>query len=152
MSETTQYCTFYLDKLLFGIDVRDVQEILPSQPLTPVPLAVHVVRGLINLRGQIVTAIDLRELLQLASQATEKPAVNLVVRFEDEPVSLLIDRLGGVLQLESTTFESPPENFDAAVLEFVPGAHKLKDRLLILLDANKIVEHVARLHETAAIE
>lgn len=147
MSEICQCCTFHLDELLFGIDVRYVQEILPTQPLTPVPLADHAVRGLINLRGQIVTAIDLRDVLQLPPRAAGTTPVNLVVRFESEPVSLLIDRLGAVLQLESSSFTPPPENVDATVREFVRGAHQLKDRLLILLDSERIIDHVARLHE-----
>lgn len=147
MNEASQYCTFFLDELLFGVDVRHVQEVLPSQSLTPVPLAAHVVRGLINLRGQIVTAIDLRELLRLRSRAATAVPVNLVVRFENEPVSLLIDRLSGVLHLGTSSFEPPPENFDTTVIEFVQGAHKLERRLLILLDVEKIVDHVASLHE-----
>ena len=78
MSEPLQFCTFYVDGLFFGVDVLKVQEVLTEQDMTPVPLASNEVEGLINLRGQIVTAIDLRRRLKLSDRTDGEPPMNVV--------------------------------------------------------------------------
>ncbi|MBC8355000.1 MAG: chemotaxis protein CheW [Planctomycetes bacterium] len=148
MNERQQLCTFYLGDLLCGIDVCHVQEILPPQPLTPVPLAGHFVRGLINLRGQIVTAVDLRAVLHLADSTPVARSVNLIVRYGAERVSFLVDRLGEVLDVDVDRLETLPENADQAAAELILGGYKLADRLLLILETDRIVEHVSSLHET----
>ncbi len=95
--ETQQFCTFKLDELVFGVDVRLVQEVIKYQAMTEVPLASKVVRGLINLRGQIVTAIDLRRRLELKDSPSDRPPMNVVIRTDDEAVSLLVDEIGDVI-------------------------------------------------------
>jgi len=134
MSEARQYCSFYVDDLLFGVEVQVVQEVIRYQEMTRVPLAAKEVGGLINLRGQIVTALDLRRRLDLPDRPAGKLPMNVVIRTDDAAVSLLVDEIGDVLQLESDTYEPPPETLTGVSRELILGVHKLKGRLLLILD------------------
>jgi len=129
-----QYCTFTLDGLLFGVEVSSVQEVIRFQEMTEVPLAHRVVRGLINLRGQIVTALDLRRRLDLAERPASEHPMNIVVRTEDGAVSFLVDEIGDVVEVEGSAFERPPETLRGNARTLIPGAYKLQDRLLLVLD------------------
>jgi len=135
-----QYSTFFVQDLFFGIDVLQVQEVLRYQEMTRVPLAPDVIEGLINLRGQIVTAIDMRRRLRLAPRTEEETPMNMVVRTDDGAVSLLVDEIGDVLEVESQTFELAPDNVDPAARKLIRGVHKLKDRLLLILETAKTVD------------
>src|SRR5437016_5385400 len=104
-----QYCTFSLQGLFFGVEVQQVQEVIRYQEMTHVPLAPRVVRGLINLRGQIVTAIDLRRRLELTDLPPGRLPINVVVRTDEGPMSLLVDEIGDVLEVAEEVFERPPE-------------------------------------------
>ena len=139
MADEHQYCTFYVDGHYFGLDVLQVQEIIRSQEMTRVPLAPPVVRGLINLRGQIVTAIDLRRRLELADRPAGQLPVNVVVHTDDGAVSLLVDEIGDVLQAPQDAFERPPETLRGTARELIRGAYKLQDRLLLILDTERTV-------------
>ena len=138
VTQTLQLCTFTLDGLRFGIDVTNVQEVIRYQDMTTVPLASSVVHGLINLRGQIVTAIDMRVRLGLPERAPGELPMNVVVRASDCVVSLLVDEIGDVVEVAPDTYERAPEAVASAFKDLVPGVYKL-DRLLLLLDANRIV-------------
>jgi purine-binding chemotaxis protein CheW len=105
--------------------------------MTRVPLAPAVVRGLINLRGHIVTAVDLRRRLELRERPADQLPMNVVVRSEDGAVSLLVDEIGDVLEVDEETFEAPPETLSPRARELVPGVYKLKDRLMHVLDTGK---------------
>jgi purine-binding chemotaxis protein CheW len=137
MAQSSQFCTFYLDKLLFGVELKGVQEVIRSLNMTKVPLAPEVVSGLINLRGQIVTAIDLRQRLELEARPPEVLAMNVVVRSADGAVSLLVDEIGDVVEVEESTFELPPETLRGSMRNVILGIHKLDDRLLHVLDIEK---------------
>src|SRR5258708_763943 len=100
MSTSNQYCTFHLENLFFGVEVQKVQEVIRYQEMTRVPLASHVVQGLINLRGQIVTAIDLRRRLELNERPADRLPMNVIVRTDDGPMSLLVDEIGDVLEVD----------------------------------------------------
>ena len=139
MADTHQYCTFYLAGHYFGLDVLKVQEIIRYQEMTRVPLASPVVRGLINLRGQIVTALDLRRRLELEDRSAEQEPVNVVVHTDDGAVSLLVDDIGDVLEVPEDLFERPPETLQGTARELIRGAYKLKDRLLLILDPDRTV-------------
>jgi purine-binding chemotaxis protein CheW len=139
MADEHQYCTFYLDGHYFGLDVLKVQEIIRYQEMTRVPLAPSVVRGLINLRGQIVTAIDLRRRLEMKDRPAGQLPVNVVVQTEDGAVSLLVDEIGDVLQVSEAAFERPPETLNGPARELIRGAYKLADRLLLILDTERTV-------------
>jgi len=139
MRKPKQYCTFFLDGLFFGVNVLGVQEVIKFQSMTQVPLASRVVSGLINLRGQIVTAIDLRRRLELGEREEDIPPMNVVVRTDDGPVSLLVDDIGDVLEVSDDTFEPPPPTMKGVARELITGVHKLDERLLLILDMNKVV-------------
>jgi purine-binding chemotaxis protein CheW len=139
MSSSLQYCTFFLDSLFVGVEVHKVQEVIRYQEMTRVPLASRIVQGLINLRGQIVTAIDLRHRLELSSRATDQLPMNVVVRTEEGPMSLLVDEIGDVLEVDESSFERPPETLKGVARDLIRGAYKLKDRLLLTLDIEQTV-------------
>ncbi len=146
--EHAQFCTFELAGLLFGIDVQQTQEIITDQPVTPVPRAADSVKGLINLRGRIVSAIDLRECLGLESRPENSRQVNLIVQYNGEPVSLLVDRMGDVLSVDDSMFVPAPETVDPAAIELIQGAYKLAEGLLMILDVDRIVSKVMNLHSS----
>jgi len=139
MSASHQYCTFYLGAQCFGLDVLKVQEIVRHQPFTRVPLAHRAVRGLINLRGQIVTALDLRERLDLPDRDVDCEPVNVVVQTDDGAISLLVDEIGDVLEVTEQQFELPPAILQGPARELIRGAYKLPDRLLVILDPERIL-------------
>ena len=138
-----QVCTFTLDELLFGVDVTSVREVIRCQPMTSVPLAPPAVRGLINLRGQIVTAVDMRERLHLPARAPEADPMNVVVNGGDGAVSLLVDEIGDVLQLDGRDAEPTPENLSFTIRELVEAVYKLDGRLLLLFDASRLSDIVS---------
>jgi purine-binding chemotaxis protein CheW len=140
MADARQLSTFYLDGLHFGIEVEKVQEIIRHQPTTRVPLASSVVEGLINLRGQIVTAIDLRARLQMPPRAGEQLPTNVIVRVDDGAVSLLVDEIGDVVEISDASFERAPETVDGITRELVRGVYKLRDRLLLVLDTERAIQ------------
>jgi purine-binding chemotaxis protein CheW len=139
MAAPLQYCTFFVDGQCCGLDVARVQEIICAQPMTPVPLAPDVVCGLINLRGQIVTAIDLRRRLGMKERPAEQPPINVVVQTDDGACSLLVDEIGDVLEAPENAFERPPETLADPAKVMIRGAYKLKDCLLLILDADEVV-------------
>lgn len=132
-----QFCTFHLGDLEFGIEVLQVQEVIRAQAMTRVPLAPRAVRGLINLRGQIVTAVDLRERLGLPPRDADRPPMNVVVQTEEGAVSLLVDEIGDVLDVDDDASEATPETLAAPARELLRGVYKLPDRLLLILDTAK---------------
>jgi purine-binding chemotaxis protein CheW len=134
-----RFATFLIDGRLFGVRVDDVQEVLRGQAMTRVPLAPDSIRGLINLRGQIVTGLDMRARLRLGQRTTEAPPINVVVRAEGEPVSLLVDEIGDVIEVSAAAFERRPGNLDPAMRDLIAGVYKLKDRLLLILDLDRTV-------------
>jgi purine-binding chemotaxis protein CheW len=139
MTDTRQYATFTLNGLFLGVEVRQVQEIIRYQEMTRVPLTPGVIEGLINLRGQIVTAIDLRRRLDLPPRTGPRKPTNVVVRTDDGAVSLLVDEIGDVVEVDADDYERPPETVRGRVRELVTGVYKLKDRLLLILDTEAAV-------------
>jgi len=136
---STQFATFTVDNLFFGIDVLRVQEVLRYQNVTRVPLAPEVIEGLINLRGQIVTAIDMRRRLRLSTRPAGSMPMNLVVRGEDGAASLLVDEIGDVVEPGRDSMEPVPANVSPEARELILGVYQLKDRLLLALDPDRTV-------------
>ncbi len=136
----TQFSTFSVGEQFFGIDVLRVQEVLRYQEMTRIPLAPAVTAGLINLRGQIVTTIDMRRRLGLPERSRDQAPMNMVVRTDEGPVSLLVDEIGDVLQPDSAAFEPAPDSVPAQVRELLHGVYKLKDRLLLVLNSEKALD------------
>ena len=129
-----QFCTFTLDGLWFGIAVDRVQEVVRHLRHTRVPLAAPVIRGLMNLRGQIVTAIDLRRRLEFPDREAGALPMNVVIRTEEGPVSLLVDQIGDVVVVETATRNDPPPTLRGAARDLIRGAYQLPTRLLLELD------------------
>jgi purine-binding chemotaxis protein CheW len=139
-NDRRQFSTFFVDGLCFGVEVLHVQEIIRFQRMTRVPLAPPVVRGLINLRGQIVTAIDLRLRLGLSPQGDDDRPMNVVVRSGDSIVSLLVDDIADVVTVQEDILEQVPETLASGVRALTTGIYKLKDRLLLVLAIEKAVD------------
>jgi purine-binding chemotaxis protein CheW len=135
-----QFATFFMKDLFFGIEVQKVQEVLRAQEMTRVPLAPGVLRGLINLRGQIVAAIDMRERLTLAPRLVDQEPMNMIVRAEDGAVSLLVDEIGDVIEVSAADYESVPETIGTNLRDLVAGVYKLEGRLLLVLDTERTLQ------------
>ena len=145
MAKTQQFCTFLLEDQFFGVPVEQVQEVIRYQEMTRVPLVPHVIRGLINLRGQIVMAVDLRRRFGMADRPEGQLPMNVVVRTDDGAVSLLVDEIGDVLEAGEEIFERPPETLRGPARDLVRGVYKLQERLLLVLDTERtlVAEDVA---------
>jgi purine-binding chemotaxis protein CheW len=139
MERTRQFCTFFVDDLFLCLEVERVQEVLRPQEMTFVPLASKVVSGLINLRGQIVTAVDLRRRLDLPDRPDGQRPMNIVVRAEGGAVALLVDEIGDVLEVNDGAFERPPETLHGVARDMIRGIYKLKGQLLLVLDAERAI-------------
>jgi purine-binding chemotaxis protein CheW len=139
MSQSEQLCTFFLEGNFFGVPVQQVQEVIRYQEMTRVPLVPQVIRGLINLRGQIVTAIDLRRRLGMSERPADQLPVNVVVRTDDGALSLLVDEIGDVIEVDEKTFEEVPETLKGVAREMIRGVHRLPHRLLLMLDTERAV-------------
>jgi purine-binding chemotaxis protein CheW len=142
MSSPRQFCTFLLAGHWFGLPVNRVQEVLRYQVLTPVPLAPDCVAGLINLRGQIVTVIDLRRRLQLAARPAPTSGTNIITRTGDELISLLVDEMGNVQDVAAEQFDPLPDTVRGMPRELIQGTYKLPERLLLILDVAQVVPSV----------
>ena len=132
-----QVCTFSLAGTWFGEPVARVQEVIRWLEITPVPLAPPVVRGMLNLRGQIVTAIDLRCRLQLRDRGVDEQPMHVVVPTPDGAVSLLVDEIGDVIEVSEQSFQEPPDTVPDSVRSMILGVYKLEGRLLHALDTAK---------------
>lgn len=139
-SATRQFSTFYVSGRLYGLDVTAVQEVTRTLPVTQVPLAPSFVRGLINLRGQIATAINLKELFELENRALPDEPMNVVCKGDGLLLSLLVDQIGDVVEVEESFFEPTPDTIEPAVGRFMTGIYKITGSLLSILDVGKIVE------------
>jgi len=135
-----QYCTFWVDGLHFGLSVEHVQEVLRYQQLTAVPCAPDAVLGLINLRGQIVTALDLRCRLGLPPRPAGELPMNVIVRSRGEVVSLLVDDIGDVMDADELTLQPTPANLPVTVQDVVSGVLPLTDSILLVVDADRAVD------------
>jgi purine-binding chemotaxis protein CheW len=135
-----QFATFEVADQLFGVEVHTVQEVLSYNEYTPVPLAPPAVGGLFNLRGQVIAAIDLRVQLGLPRQELLGPVINVILRGDGEPVSLLVDRIGEVVDLDDDAFEPPPDTLTGPTRELVLGTFKLDTRLMLALDVTQAVD------------
>ena len=151
MAQPHQFCTFYLDKLMFGVELQKVQEVMRHLELTEIPLAPEVVSGLMNLRGQIITAIDLRHRLELPARPEGILPMNVVIRSADGAVSFLVDEIGDVVEVDDESFEPPPETLQGRVREVILGVHKLEKHLMHVLDTDKACETAER-NESALVE
>jgi purine-binding chemotaxis protein CheW len=132
------YATFYIDGLCFGITALDVLELNKNLDVTPVPKSPNTVRGLMNLRGQLVPAIDMYERLRLSKKSSLQEIISIILQCDGFLIALLVDDVGPIISLDESSFELPPNNFSLVSRELVLGVHKLQDRLIIILDPKGI--------------
>ncbi len=135
-----QLCTFRLGPLYLGINVTEVREVLLQADVTSVPHADQEVEGLINLRGQIATCIDLRRRLGVEPRDDDMIPIHVVTMSDGEPVTLLVDAVGDVVDVDPDTYETPPSTMDQATRELILGAYKLDTELLLVLDLDRITQ------------
>jgi purine-binding chemotaxis protein CheW len=143
LGQTEQLSTFWVADLYFGVAVAEVQEVLRHQPMTPVPQAHEAVHGLINLRGQIVTAVDLRVRLGLPPRPSDRLPMNVIVRTGGEVVSLLVDDIGDVIDTgehSGVVPEPAPSTMPASILGVVQGVRPLPTAILLVLDVDRALE------------
>ncbi len=134
-----EFVTMYIDHQLFGIPVLQVQDVLGPQKIARVPLAPKEVAGSLNLRGRIVTAIDVRTRLGLPPSEDKNKNMSVVVEYNGEYYSLLVDQVGEVMGLPATDYEKTPATLDERWREVSDGVYRLKDTLLIVLDVKKFL-------------
>ena len=136
---TKQLCTFRVDDLFMGVEANHVQEVLVHQQTTRLPLANEIVRGLINLRGEIVATICMRRRMGMKPLDDEQLPMNLVIQVSGEPVSLLVDSIGDVIDVSDDAFELPPDTINNNVRNIIMGVYKLDHSLLLALDAERAI-------------
>jgi purine-binding chemotaxis protein CheW len=140
MSDRQQYCSLTVGDLLLGIRVEAIQEVLRDTTITPVPMAHPAIRGLINLRGQIVSAIDLRRRLGLPDLEAGSAFTTMVLGTDEEPLALVVDTVGDVVEVASDTFEKPPDTLKGDARAMIEGAHKLERQLLLVLNLDQVLD------------
>ena len=133
------FVTMMISDQLFGIPVLQVQDVLGNQRITRIPLAPPEVAGSLNLRGRIVTAIDVRLRLGLPARPKEKPGMSIVVDLRGELYSLMVDGVGEVLSLSSDDFERNPSTLDVRWRELSTGIYRLNWTLLVVLDVSRLL-------------
>jgi purine-binding chemotaxis protein CheW len=142
MSRSGAYSTFYVGNLFFGIPIAIGVEVTKGQKVTPVPLGPKEVAGFFNLRGHIVTAIDMRVRLNLEANADGPDVVSIFFQDQDSLFALMVDRVGDFTEVTEATFEETPSNLDPNARELIVGVHKLADKLLMILDTQMIVSGI----------
>ncbi len=139
MSSARSFATFYVGDFYFGVPSANVLELTKTTAITPVPLAPHAVEGLINLRGQIVTAIDLRRRLTMAPCAEHPDRITLFMNHGGVIFGLVADKISDILELDPLQFDKPPSHLPAAAVDLIIGFHKLPDQLMFVLDVEKLI-------------
>ncbi|MFP4314150.1 MAG: chemotaxis protein CheW [Alphaproteobacteria bacterium] len=143
-STSKDYLTLTIAGQLFGIQVLQVEDVLRKQNLTIVPLAPKEISGSLNLRGRIVTAINVREALGLPPplEDEENSDMSVVVEHEGELYSLIIDKVGDVLSLNKENFQDNPATLDAKWLSVSAGIYRLENELMVILDVSKLIGNI----------
>jgi len=139
-SDNLDYVTMTIAKQLFGIPVLQVQDVLGPQRITRIPLAPPEVAGSLNLRGRIVTAIDVRLRLGLPPRPSGEASMSIVVDHEGELYSLMVDSVGEVLTLSSGEFERNPATLDARWREVSLGIYRLDRSLMVVMDVSRLLD------------
>jgi purine-binding chemotaxis protein CheW len=141
---TTEYVTAAVGEQLFGLPIARAQDVFVVDRLTRVPLAAPEIAGVLNLRGRIVTAIDLRRRLGLATLTDERKRMAIGIEHKGESYGLLIDAIGEVMRLPTSEREDNPINLDPRLARVSTGVHRLDDRLLVVLDVDRVLDIGAR--------
>jgi purine-binding chemotaxis protein CheW len=136
----TEYVTVLIGDQLFGLPISRVQDVFMPDRLTRVPLSAPEIAGVLNLRGRIVTAVDMRRRLGLPPRADGKPPMAVGIELKGESYGLLIDTVGEVLKLPDGTREPNPVNLDQRLKRVSGGVHRLEGQLMVILDVDRVLE------------
>ncbi|MES2745161.1 MAG: chemotaxis protein CheW [Bdellovibrionota bacterium] len=137
-----QLCTFYVEKQLYGIDVTQVQEVVKFMPMSRIPLSLPYVRGLINLRGQVATAVGLREMFMIPGE-TRPESMNVILKHEGALIALQVDEIGDVMEVDRRDIEQIPTTIPTSIRVYMSGVFQLRDSLLCVIDLSKLFTHVS---------
>lgn len=135
--------TFSIDTDLFGLEVKAVQEVTRYQKVKPVPLAPKFVHGLINLRGQIATALGLRDLFKKEEKAADLEEMSVICKIDGNLVSLIVDSIGDVVEVDKKDFENAPNTIPIETRKFIKGIYKMNGNLLSILDLEMIAKELS---------
>jgi purine-binding chemotaxis protein CheW len=138
-AELMQLVTFSIGEEEFGVDILKVQEIIRMMEITKVPRAPEFVEGVINLRGKVIPIIDLRRRFGLSARGHDKHTRIIVIEINNMIVGFVVDSVSEVLRIPSSTVEPPPPVVSGMESEYISGVGKLEDRLLILLDLDRLL-------------
>ena len=133
-----EYITFHLNEFYLGIAATDVLEVNRGFQITPIPKSPAIVRGVVNLRGEIILAIDMHARFQLQRHDQSENLTGVILSCKRMTIAAIVDQVGDIIELHEDTFELPPSNFPQASRELILGVHKLSEKLLIIVDAQKI--------------
>ncbi len=139
-----QFVTFRIEDLWLGVEVLKVQEVIRALEMTVVPLAPESIEGLINLRGQIVIAIDTRRSLGLPAATGDMPAMNIVIQSADGAVSLLVDEIHDIISVPLDTYAPVPDNMPSEQRSLIGGVYDLEEGLLLALDTERVLENASQ--------
>ncbi|PLX15607.1 MAG: chemotaxis protein CheW [Candidatus Muiribacterium halophilum] len=138
-----KYLTFYLEQEVYGIEILKVQEIIGMMKVTKFPKVPHFVRGVINLRGKVIPVIDLRQKFNMTGQEDTEKTCIIVTQIETEKVEMrqgiLVDEVSEVIDIESANIEQRPDFGSSSNDDFVLGVGKINDKVIILIDVEKIL-------------
>jgi purine-binding chemotaxis protein CheW len=134
-----QYCGFKIGDDEYGIPVLEVQEVIKPQPVTPIPLSQDYVKGLINLRGQIVTLISLRKLFGY-DDSFDRSYMNIIVRGKEGLYSLVVDEVTDIIEVDEANLETSPDTLGESLKDYVANVYKKDSGLLIMLDVSKLLD------------
>ena len=141
LEKTEEFVTFKIAEQLFGIPVLQIQDVLSSYKITRIPLAPPEITGSLNLRGRVVTAIDLRLRLGLPTRPADADSMSIVAENEGQLYSLMVDSVGEVLALSRSAYERNPPTLDVRFRAFSEGIYRLDDQLLVVLDVNRLLDY-----------
>ena len=152
MSEKTTelITTFQIGSDVFGIEVMNVQEVAKQSQIVPVPLAPKFVRGLVNLRGQIATAVGLREMFNHHSADKKGEEMSVICKIDGNLVSLIVDSIGDVIETEQSNFEAPPQTLPPEIRKYIKGIYRASGSFLSVLDLNRISQELSPINETSS--
>ena len=136
----TEYVTVVIEDQLFGLPISQVQDVFVPDRMTRVPLAAEDVAGLLNLRGRIVTAIDMRSRLELSAREPGVPVMAIGIEIKGESYGLLVDAVGEVLKLPDSACEPKPANLDPRLARMAAGVIRLESQLLVVLDVDRVLD------------
>jgi purine-binding chemotaxis protein CheW len=150
LDETIQYVTIYISDQLFGLPISRVHDVFVPESMTRVPLSRPEVAGVLNLRGRIVTAIDMRRRLGLKPLADVENLMAIGIEFKEESYGLIIDSVGEVLDLSESSKEAVPSNLDPRWAEIAAGVHRLDNNLMVILDVDRVLGDMVEKTSVAA--